>query len=578
MAALVVALSVALVGLASHTSATTFDPQVTNGEDAAPDAHPFMVGLLHHDVPDDFSAQTCGGSLIHPEWVLTAAHCVVRDDGALEPSDLDLLLDTTDLGGSDGRRMRAADIVVHPDYDPLATTSDLALIRLPSAQPTETIAYATAADSALEAPGAMVTLIGWGGLTVDQRDDEQRYPTKLQEADVPVLPASECSGSGFETYDDATMVCAGAPEDDADGGVDACQGDSGGPLFSTSGGAATQIGIVSFGPTCGFTPTAYTRVSAFTEFIESTIGAGSGLPDGAVRYSGATRYATAAALATARWSGPLDHLYLVTGASFADALAVAPRARAEGAPILLTQRDALPAETGAALERLAPGAVTIVGGPSAVSDAVANEVAAVTGAEVSRIAGADRYRTASAIAALTGALPPDDQVVFVASGESFADALGGAAAAAAAPSTPLLLTARHDLPDPTAEQLLRLEPDTVFVLGGTGVITDAVLQEIEALGPEVVRLAGASRYETAARVATSRFDAADELVIATGTAFADGLVAAALGVPVLLVPSPDVVPREVTAAVSALGPSTLVIMGGTGAVSDAQAMAVGAAA
>lgn len=568
---------VLLAALGTSSPAAAAETKITNGQDADAGEYPFMVSL---QAPG--GGHFCGGSLIDDEWVLTAAHCI---DGAA----VEVVIGGRDLQARDGTRVAVTEQIVHPDYDPNTSLNDIALLRLASPQQLPTLELADAADGALEAPGRIVTLTGWGGVSNDQQN--QQYPNTLQEAEMPVLQETDCRGqAGFENYDDATLVCAGAPEQDADAGVDACQGDSGGPLFADDGGTRVQIGLVSYGPTCGYTPTAYTQVSAFTDFIADTIGDApapepepapeADFPGNAVRVSGPNRYATAAAFAANGWDGPIETMYLVTGRAFADALAVAPLAKQDAAPVVLTDTTSLPGETASVIESLAPGTIVIVGGTAAVSQAVADQVQAVTGTVPERIAGTNRFETAALVSqrVASDGLPESFPSIFVASGESFADALGGAAAAAADPSSPLLLTQRDALPQATADEISRLAPETVFVLGGTAAVSEGVVASIGALGTDVVRIAGNDRYATSAALALQIFGSSTDAVIASGTAFPDGLVAGAAGLPLLLVPQAGTsVPQSVLDAVGGLGVQFLTVMGGTGAVSDGQAAQVGAA-
>ncbi|MDC5698860.1 cell wall-binding repeat-containing protein, partial [Intrasporangium calvum] len=143
-------------------------------------------------------------------------------------------------------------------------------------------------------------------------------------------------------------------------------------------------------------------------------------------------------------------------------------------PILLTRATSLPGATAEALRRLAPSRIVVVGGSSTVSDDVLTQLRALaTSGSVSRYAGADRYATAARVAAeYTSAA-----TVYVASGETFPDALS-AAATAGRDRMPLLLTRADSLPTPTSDALSRLNPSRAYVVGGPATITEAVREAI----------------------------------------------------------------------------------------------------
>ncbi|WP_010148909.1 cell wall-binding repeat-containing protein [Serinicoccus profundi] len=210
------------------------------------------------------------------------------------------------------------------------------------------------------------------------------------------------------------------------------------------------------------------------------------------------------------------------------------------------------------------------------------EVELGDGAPVARISGTNRYDTAAQIAA---AYPEGVDTVYIATGNQFADALSGAAAAsqglvpatgldqpAVAPDgspAPVLLTKVGELPGATIEALEAIDPDNIVVLGGENAVSTTVSDALEAYGT-VTRVAGDDRYETAALVAQQYGDA-DHVYVATGQdeAFPDALSGSALagseGVPVLLTKT-DRVPNSVREALAAMGDPEVHVIGGPKAV------------
>ena len=190
---------------------------------------------------------------------------------------------------------------------------------------------------------------------------------------------------------------------------------------------------------------------------------------------------------------------------------------------------------------------------------------------VQRLAGADRYATAAAVsgAHFTAGVP----VAYVATGANFPDALAGGPAAARS-GAPILLVTDIAVPSATAAELNRLRPARIVVLGGAGVVSDGVVAALDAYdaGGGVSRLAGVDRYETAATVSAATFaPGAPIAVIASGASFPDALVggvaAARLGGPVLLTRH-DELPAPTDAELRRLAPGRIIVVGGSGVVSD----------
>lgn len=289
---------------------------------------------------------------------------------------------------------------------------------------------------------------------------------------------------------------------------------------------------------------------------------------GVDRVDGVDRYETAAAAALQFTPRTVDTVYLATGAEFPDAQVAGAAAAATGSPVLLTGVDEVPAVTVDAIEYLQPEEVVIVGGAGVVSEDV-EIVLAELGAEVRRVAGPNRYATAADLAVVTA---PDADVVYLATGATFADGLVGGASAGAA-QAPVLLTRPDGLPSATAAALATIDSDRVVILGGTGAISPEVAAAVEQRGVSVDRVAGANRYETAAAVSAADFEQSDVVFLAIGEDYPDALAASAIAgdreVPVLLTRTASV-PAATLAELERLDPRRIVVFGGDGVVPSAQ--------
>lgn len=303
-------------------------------------------------------------------------------------------------------------------------------------------------------------------------------------------------------------------------------------------------------------------------------------PRGVERLHGPDRFATAAAVSADRFSGGSAHVWLATGVSYADALSSGAAAGRRGGPLLLVEGCGMPSSTAAELSRLDPTAITVVGGPAAVCDGVLEHARSITGVLPTRVAGVDRFDTAAALSRTFWAGGAAD--VVLASAAGFADALGGGALGAEE-DAPLLLSAACDLPAATADELSRLRPSTVMVMGGQGAVCDAVLDRVRSLtGATVSRISGADRFATAAAASGHGWEAGSPTVyIASGQGFADGLsagvAAAADGAPLLLVPACGTLPVDVRNELQRLGTSEAFAVGGPAAICSEMLSQVAAA-
>lgn len=295
------------------------------------------------------------------------------------------------------------------------------------------------------------------------------------------------------------------------------------------------------------------------------------------RLAGADRYKTAVEISKANFTpiGGQEWVVVASGQAFPDALGAGPMAAFLEAPLLLVPKSGtLPSAVAGEIDRLKPNNIMVVGGPGAVSNSMVGQLAQHAPLnQTYTIDGANRYDTAAQTS--EGFTPEVTAVpVFVGSGVDFPDSLGGGAAASILGGT-LLLTTPTKLPVESSAALKRLKPTKVFVLGGTGAISNTVLNQVKtAVGAAVpvTRLGGTNRFDTAAKVSKATVTTATDAFLANGLTYPDALAGAAVAIQggrPLLLTQKDCVPAQTLAEINRLGVTNLIALGGTGVVSDA---------
>ncbi|GAA4897649.1 serine protease [Streptomyces coeruleoprunus] len=236
------------------------DSVVVGGQPTSASDAPWVVALSSRDrFGGTRSGQFCGGVLVAPTKVATAAHCLREDVLGERPGDIrdfKVIVGRTELHGSKGQEIPVTGVWTHPSYDPKSNARDLAVLTLARALPAGYVLPVAEAGDAVHRPGTEAAVYGWGDTT-----GIGTYAHTLRSARVSVLPDGACAqaypqAGGRTAYQSDSMLCAGVPQ----GGRDACQGDSGGPLVADG----RLVGLVSWGSGCGRadSPGVYTKVSA----------------------------------------------------------------------------------------------------------------------------------------------------------------------------------------------------------------------------------------------------------------------------------------------------------------------------
>jgi secreted trypsin-like serine protease len=254
-----------LAGLPAASATPAADqsaPFIIGGTDASTADYPYVVALTSDD-----GIQLCGGTLVAPNKVVTAAHCTFDQ----RPSELRVVAGRTNLTTSEGTVAKVTKIWVHPKFNGVDPPNDVSVLTLDQKLKYRTLPLASSADSGLYRPGTRSTILGWGLIQELGRrlaKDDGPFTDTLKGATLPLTTDAYCAKAYPQPdgYDSTKMVCAGFPK----GGVDACQGDSGGPLVA----GGKLIGITSWGKGCaeaGY-PGVYTRVSTYNNDIRAQLG------------------------------------------------------------------------------------------------------------------------------------------------------------------------------------------------------------------------------------------------------------------------------------------------------------------
>lgn len=293
--------------------------------------------------------------------------------------------------------------------------------------------------------------------------------------------------------------------------------------------------------------------------------------------NGTTRYDTAVGISQKVFptSKTASSIVLVSGNNPVDAIIAGPFAKQKNGVVLFSDTSALPAATLNEMQRVLPNSasskVYIIGGTGSISSSIDSYLAGHFAYTVVRMGSSNRYQTSTDVASAMNMA----NSAFL----TQTNAIDGIAAAGvgARDGRPILVTTQESLSTEVSNFLTNdpkgLVMNTVYVLGGTGAISSLVVDQLEALGKTVVRIAGATnRFDTARAIAEAFYSHPQKVIIANGYSMVDAVAGSVLAgrsaYPILLASSSAL--EETTQGYIDNNAATLqggYVLGGTGAIS-----------
>lgn len=225
---------------------------IVGGKEAVPYSYPFMVSIQYKSSNRHF----CGGALISPQTVITAAHCTKGESA----NRLKVVLAEHNFKVKEDieQERDVSEIIIHDDFNYTTLKNDVSILHLSTPVDLGFKTELIALPEPNEEISGTTTVIGWGALSFGGSS-----PDVLNEVDVDIVDFDQCN-TNYNGEILPGMLCASSP------GKDACQGDSGGPLFKEN----KLIGLTSWGKGCAKPnyPGVYTQVSKYIDFIsENTL-------------------------------------------------------------------------------------------------------------------------------------------------------------------------------------------------------------------------------------------------------------------------------------------------------------------